>query len=56
MALDPGHKSDLAALMGAISASNAEAEIVAALVDESWCPGPEEAEALIGRVREVAEA
>lgn len=56
MPLHPYHKADLSALMAAIGISGSEPSIVAALVDEQYCPGEDEARALIVRIRDVAEA
>lgn len=56
MALHPHHRADLATLMIGIALSSSEGAIVAALVDEGYCPGPDEARDLIARVRDVAEA
>lgn len=50
----PHHRADLAALLAAIDVSGSEASIVAALVDDSWCPTPEAAQQLIARLREMA--
>lgn len=56
MALHPHHKADLAALMAAIGISGSEPSIVAALVDEEYCPGEDAARDLVALVRDVAEA